>query len=124
MNVNANLADVTVAGSSVPTSLDVGTNGNLPANTVVLRGNNTYSGGTILNSGILSIATNSDIRRLNHPDYLQRWHPAAQCSATITNLDSHTVNWDLFNSGLALQMDQTSGFNYFTISQSIGSWVA
>jgi len=86
--------------------------GNLPDFT--LTGSNTYSGGTNLNAGTLSIASENAISGSSsiinfNGGYLQI------TGTTINSLNSHTINGATFNGGI----DVNSVSNAFTLSQSL-----
>ena len=81
--------------------------------TLILDGANTYTGGTFLDSGELSIASDANIG--GPTSYIEFDGGTLQVTgASLTNLDSHAVNWDSFDGGL----DIAAG-NTFTVSETI-----
>ena len=82
--------------------------------TFTLAGTNTYSGGTSLQAGTLSIGSDGNIGGPGSTINFQGGILQVTGSA-ITNLDSHTVNWGSFNGGI----DVADAGNSLTISQAI-----
>jgi len=81
---------------------------------VTLAGTNTYSGGTTLNAGELSVGAYTNLSA-NGP--LTFNGGALQVTGTaITNLNSYTVNWSSFNGSL----DVASSVNTLTVTNPIG----
>jgi autotransporter-associated beta strand protein len=85
------------------------------AGVVTLSGSNSYSGGTNINGGELSISSDANVggstSTINfNGGFLQ------VTGTTLTNLNSHTVNWSTFNGGF----DISNSANTFTVSQNIG----
>jgi fibronectin-binding autotransporter adhesin len=96
-------------------SLNMGTSGNLPAGIVVLTNtNNSYSGGTTLAAGVLSI---SDDNNLGGAVTTITFAGGALgiTGTSLTNLDNHAVNWNSFNGGF----DIAAGGNAFTVTQTL-----
>ncbi len=84
------------------------------AGIVTLTGNNTYSGGTNLNAGEVSIATDANIGGPTSPINFNGGLLQIT-GTTLKNLDTHTVNWSTFNGGF----DIASASNTFTVSENI-----
>jgi len=81
--------------------------------TWTLSGNNTFSGGTTLSNGVLSIASDSNIGGAS--SIITFAGGTLQVTGTtLINLNSHTVNWTTFNGGL----DIAAG-NTFTVTNAI-----
>ena len=82
--------------------------------TLTLSGVNTYTGGTFLDSGTLSIASDASIGGAT--SYIEFDGGTLQVTgASLTNLDSHAVNWGSFDGGL----DIADATNNFIISEAI-----
>jgi len=80
--------------------------------TLTLTGSNSYSGGTTIGGGTLSIASDSAIG--GSASSLTFSGGILQVTGTgVSNLNSHTVNWATFNGGI----DVNSAANAFTVSQ-------
>ena len=81
--------------------------------TVVLQGNNDYSGGTSLNGGTLSYTNDASIGGASSAINFNGGLLMVPV-ATANDLGSHVVNWTTFNGGF----DVTTG-DTFTVTQSI-----
>ncbi|MFA6564783.1 MAG: autotransporter-associated beta strand repeat-containing protein [Verrucomicrobiia bacterium] len=80
-----------------------------------LTGTNTYSGGTFLQMGRLAISDDANISGASAP--LQFNGGILQVAGTtLTNLDSHPVNWSSFNGGF----DISNAGSVFTVTNAIG----
>ena len=89
----------------------IGTTGSPDA---TLSGSNSYSGGTNLNAGTLSIANENAIS--GSTSAINFNGGILQVTGTgITNLNSHTINATTFNGGI----DVNSASNVFTVSQAL-----
>jgi fibronectin-binding autotransporter adhesin len=87
----------------------------MAAGTLVLDAANTFSGGTTLNAGLLSISAAANIGGATSAVTFNGG--GLQITGTaVTNLDGHTVNWSTFNGTL----DIAAADNTFTVSQAIG----
>ena len=110
--------DVNNAGNTFTISEAIGGTGSLTKaglGTLVLSGSNSYSGGTTLTGGELSIGTDSNIGGAGSTINFNGG--TLQVTGTaITNLDSHIVNWGSFNGGI----DVNNAGNTFTVSEAIG----
>ena len=84
------------------------------AGTVVLTGTNTYTGGTTLLGGELSIPTDASIGGTTSKITFNGG--VLQINGTQSNIDSHVVNWSTFSGGF----DIVSPANTFTVSSAIG----
>jgi len=111
--------DVNGFSSTIPAQIS-GTGGLVVANssgtagTLVLTGSNSYTGGTTLNAGTLSIASDNAIG--GAASALTFQGGTLQLTGTgIANLDSHSVNWSTFSGGL----DINSAANIFTVSEAL-----
>ena len=80
----------------------------------VLAGSNTYTGGTTLLAGELSIASDANIGGPTS-GITFAGGTLQVTGASLANLDSHAVNWSSFNGGL----DIASAANSFTVSESL-----
>ena len=81
---------------------------------VILSGANTYSGGTVLADGTLSIGSDSNIGGASSGIVFDGG--VLQITGTdLTDLNGHTVNWSSFDGGF----DIASVENAFTVSQDI-----
>jgi fibronectin-binding autotransporter adhesin len=84
------------------------------AGILVLTGSNSYSGGTTIQGGELDILTDANIggptSTITFAGGLLQLN-----STSVTNLNSHMVNWSTFNGGF----DTNAAMN-FTVPQSIG----
>lgn len=108
------------AGNSLTLGYDISGHGRLiktGLGTVTLGNTaNSYSGGTRLDAGTLSI---SDSRHLGNRNYNQTVFNGGTLQitgTTLTNLDSNYINWDSFNGGL----DIANAANTFTVNSAIG----
>jgi autotransporter-associated beta strand protein len=85
------------------------------AGVLVLGASNSYTGGTVLNGGVLAITNDNNIggptSSINFSGGELRI-----LGTGITNLNSHAVNWSSFNGGF----DIADSTNTFVINQSIG----
>ena len=84
------------------------------AGTVVLTGTNTYTGGTTLLGGELSIPTDASIGGTTSKITFNGG--VLQINGAQPNIDSHNVNWSTFSGGF----DIVSAANTFTVSSAIG----
>ncbi|MEI6515714.1 MAG: autotransporter-associated beta strand repeat-containing protein, partial [bacterium] len=83
--------------------------------TLTLSGVNTYTGGTTLSGGALSIGTDANIGGASRAITFSGG-TLQVTGTTLVNLDSHAVNWGTFNGGF----DINNSANTFTVSQTIG----
>lgn len=81
---------------------------------VILSGTNTFTGGTVLGAGALSIANASAIGGTSS-SIAFAGGTLQVTGTTLTNLNGHTVNWSTFDGGL----DIASAGNAFTVGQNI-----
>ncbi|MBI5818327.1 MAG: autotransporter-associated beta strand repeat-containing protein [Verrucomicrobia bacterium] len=103
--------DATFAGTIIGTGAVI-KNGN---STLQLTGTNTYTGGTFLQMGRLAIAEDSNIG--GSTAALTFAGGILQVTGTtLTNLDTHPVNWSSFNGGF----DISNAANVFTVTNAIG----
>jgi len=86
-------------------------NGN---NTLLLTGTNTYTGGTFLQMGRLAIGEDANIGGSAAP-LVFAGGILQVTGTTLTNLDTHPVNWSLFNGGF----DISNAANVFTVTNAI-----
>ena len=96
-------------------SVDIGVNGT-SLGLVVLSNTNTYTGGTVINTGgEVSIASNLNIAG---PASVITFNGGLlQITGTnLTSIDSHSVNWSTFNGGF----DVNSAANVFTAGMNLG----
>ena len=108
------------AGTGTPATLDGSITGAsqltyVGPGTLVLATANSYSGGTILNAGELSIASLSEIGGASSGIDFNGGILGVTGTA-ITNLNSNSVNWSTFNGGF----DIGAAANTFSVSSNIG----
>jgi autotransporter-associated beta strand protein/T5SS/PEP-CTERM-associated repeat protein len=90
--------------------------GSQTARTVVeLAGANTYTGGTFLNGGILSVSSDANLGGASSAMTFGGG-VLRVTGATLTNIDSRTVNWSTFNGGFDIRDAGT----VFTITNVVG----
>jgi autotransporter-associated beta strand protein len=83
--------------------------------TISLTGTNTYSGATVLEGGSTGITTDANIGGASVPITFSGGMLRIN-GTTITNINSHPVNWSTFNGGF----DIASSSNTFTVANNIG----
>jgi autotransporter-associated beta strand protein len=80
----------------------------------IVTNSNSFTGGTVLNGGTLTLISDSNIGGSTGTITFQGGALNIP-GTTITNIDSHTVNWSSFNGSFII----SAPTNVFTISQSI-----
>ena len=78
------------------------------------NGSNSYTGGTTIAQGTLSVENDGNLGGSTRPITFSGG-TLQVTGTTLTNLDTHAVNWATFNGGL----DIANAANTFTISQAI-----
>jgi autotransporter-associated beta strand protein len=86
----------------------------LASGTLILSGNNTYTGGTLLSNGTLSISSDANLGGASG-GLTFNGGTLQVTVATLTNLNTRTVNWNTFNGGF----DITNAGNTFTVTNSL-----
>jgi autotransporter-associated beta strand protein len=109
--------DIASSGNTFTVTQNIAGNGSLSKagpGALVLAGDNSYAGGTMLTAGTLSIASDAN---LGGPGAgLTISGGVLQVTGTaLANLDGRPVNWSTFNGGL----DVADAGNTFTVSQDI-----
>ena len=93
-------------------SLEMNTTGSLPAGIVILTNTNTYSGGTVLTAGELSVSSTANLGT----GTLTFNGGILQVTGNgLTNLGTCPVNWPTFNGGFDIAAAGTT----FTVSQLV-----
>jgi len=82
--------------------------------TQTLSGINTYSGGTVLSNGVLSVSSDNNLGTAGS-NVTFAGGTLMITGTTLTNLSSRNVNWNNFNGGLAI----SDAGNTFTVTNAI-----
>ncbi|MGN6367542.1 MAG: autotransporter-associated beta strand repeat-containing protein [Phycisphaerae bacterium] len=109
--------DITNKAATIAIHQNISGGGSLTvdgAGTLVLTGTNTYTGGTYLNGGELSIASDASIGGTSSKITFNGG--VLQINGAQPNIDSHVVNWSTFSGGF----DIVSAGNTFTVGSAIG----
>ncbi|MFA6565004.1 MAG: autotransporter-associated beta strand repeat-containing protein, partial [Verrucomicrobiia bacterium] len=83
-------------------------------NTLTLSGVNTYTGGTLLGAGRLSVSNDNNLGGVNTPITFNGGLLQVT-GTTLTNLGTHVVNWSSFNGGF----DIADAGNVFRVTNSL-----
>ncbi|HTQ39316.1 MAG TPA: autotransporter-associated beta strand repeat-containing protein [Pirellulales bacterium] len=110
--------DIANSANTFTVSQNIGGNGSFTkagAGTLVLSGMNSYSGGTILTGGVLSVSDDSNLGAVGSPITFAGG-TLRITGITFTNLNDHAPTFSASTSTI----DVNTAANVFTISQAIG----
>jgi len=109
--------DINNAANIFTVSNSIGGSGSiskLGPGTLILNGNNSYSGGTNLLGGEVIVATDANLGG-SHTPITFNGGTLQIASTILSSIDAHTVNWSTFNGGL----DISSPANTVTVNSAI-----